>query len=145
MSALTRKYFLVSGEREERGLKRLKKWDKRESAFKPENVISSANGDYLMTENHSTGSAPDTMPLPEVSFSTFILSLASSALAQLGEVPLPESGRLEKNLTLAKHGIDVLEMLRRKTESNLDEQERRLLEGVLYELRLKYVIQSGKP
>ncbi|MDR2574404.1 MAG: DUF1844 domain-containing protein [Desulfovibrio sp.] len=98
-----------------------------------------------MTENHSTGGAPNTTPLPEVSFSTFILSLASSALAQLGEVPLPESGRLEKNLTLAKHGIDVLEMLRRKTESNLDEQERRLLEGVLYELRLKYVIQSGKP
>jgi hypothetical protein len=94
-----------------------------------------------MTQNSG---ATGTTPLPEVSFSTFILSLASSALAQLGEVPLPESGRLEQNFVLAKHSIDVLEMLRRKTESNLDAQERRLLEGILYELRMKYVIKSGK-
>ncbi|MDR1659970.1 MAG: DUF1844 domain-containing protein [Desulfovibrio sp.] len=98
-----------------------------------------------MMQNHSASSGSGATPLPEVSFSTFILSLASSALAQLGEVPLPESGRVEKNLPLAKHSIDVLEMLRRKTEAGLDEQERRLLEGILYELRLKYVILSGKP
>jgi hypothetical protein len=98
-----------------------------------------------MTQHHSEGGASGATPLPEVSFSTFILSLASSALAQLGEVPLPESGRVERNLPLAKHNIDVLEMLRRKTESSLDDQERRLLEGILYELRLKYVILSEKP
>ncbi|MDR1777379.1 MAG: DUF1844 domain-containing protein [Desulfovibrio sp.] len=94
-----------------------------------------------MTQNQNTDATP---PLPEVCFSTFILSLASSALAHLGEVPLPESGRTEKNLSLAKHSIDVLEMLRLKTQSNLDEQENRLLEGLLYELRMKYVILSEK-
>lgn len=93
----------------------------------------------------STDGTTDSRPLPEVTFSTFVLSLASSALAQLGEVPLPESGRLEQNLLLAKHSIDVLEMLRRKTESSLDAQERRLLEGVLYELRMKYVIKFVTP
>lgn len=82
-------------------------------------------------------------PMPEVTFSTFILSLASSALVQLGEVPNPETGRVEQDLLLARHNIDVLEMLRRKTERCLDEQEQRLLEGILYELRMKYVIKCG--
>lgn len=82
-------------------------------------------------------------PMPEVTFSTFILSLASSALVQLGEVPNPETGRVEQDLLLARHNIDVLEMLRQKTDRCLDEQERRLLEGILYELRMKYVIKCG--
>ena len=82
-------------------------------------------------------------PLPEGTFSTFILSLASSALVQLGEVPDPETGRMEQDLALARHNIDVLEMLRQKTERCLEEQERRLLESILYELRMKFVIKCG--
>ncbi len=82
-------------------------------------------------------------PMPEVTFSTFILSLASSALVHLGEVPNPETGSTETNLPLAKHSIDVLEMLHMKTERCLDEQERKLLESILYELRMKFVIKCG--
>ena len=81
--------------------------------------------------------------LPEVSFSTFVLSLASSALVQLGEVPDPQTGRTNKDLLLAKHNIDVLEMLKQKTENNLDDQEKNLLDSILYELRMKFVICSG--
>ena len=81
--------------------------------------------------------------MPEVTFSTFILSLASSALVHLGEVPNPETGNTETNLPLAKHSIDVLEMLHMKTERCLDEQERKLLESILYELRMKFVIKCG--
>ena len=77
-----------------------------------------------------------------MTFSTFILSLASSALVQLGEVPDPETGRMEQDLALARHNIDVLEMLRQKTERCLEEQERRLLESILYELRMKYVMKK---
>ena len=55
--------------------------------------------------------------MPEVTFSTFVISLASSALVQLGEVPNPETGQTETDLPLARHSIDVLEMLRRKTEN----------------------------
>ena len=90
----------------------------------------------------SSGHAPDG-PMPEVTFSTFILSLASSALVHLGEVPNPETGSTETNLPLAKHSIDVLEMLHMKTERCLDEQESKLLESILYELRLKFVIKCG--
>lgn len=43
--------------------------------------------------------------MPQVTFSTFILSLASSALVQLGEVPNPESGATEQDLVIAKHTI----------------------------------------
>ncbi len=81
-------------------------------------------------------------PMPEVTFSTFILSLASSALMQLGEVPNPETGKTEENLALACHTIDILDMLLQKTKGCLDDEEKRLLEGILYEVRMKYVIKT---
>ncbi|MDR2695742.1 MAG: DUF1844 domain-containing protein [Deltaproteobacteria bacterium] len=84
----------------------------------------------------------DAKAMPQVTFSTFILSLASTALVQLGEVPNPESGQLEQNLALGKHTIDVLDMLRAKTRASLDGEEERLLDGILYELRMKYVLKS---
>ncbi len=79
-------------------------------------------------------------PLPVVTFSTIVLSLASSALVQLGEVPDPETGQFGQKLDVAKHNIDVLSMIRDKTAGNLDGDEQRLIDSVLYELRLKYVI-----
>jgi len=84
----------------------------------------------------------DAQTMPQVTFSTFILSLASTALVQLGEVPNPESGRIEQNLALGKHTIDVLDMLRSKTRSCLDNEEQRLIDGILYELRMKYVLKT---
>lgn len=80
--------------------------------------------------------------LPEVTFSTFILSLASSALVQLGEVPNPEDGSTSQDLVMAKHSIDILTMLEAKTRSCLDDDEARLLDGLLYELRMKYVMKK---
>lgn len=80
--------------------------------------------------------------MPQATFSTFVLSLASSALMQLGEVPNPETGQMEESLPMARHTIDVLDMLREKTRQNLDDEERRLLEGVLYEVRMKYVLKT---
>ena len=79
-------------------------------------------------------------PLPTVTFSAFVLSIASSALAHLGEVPDPESGQTTRNLEVAKHNIDVLSMLKDKTAGNLDADDTRLIDAVLYELRLKYVM-----
>jgi hypothetical protein len=82
------------------------------------------------------------LTLPQVDFSTFLLSLASSALVQLGEVPDPTTGKSELNLELAKHSIDIVCMLQDKIKNGLDPEETRLLEGILYELRLKYVIKA---
>lgn len=78
--------------------------------------------------------------LPEVTFSAFIISLASSALVGLGEVADPDSGKVSRNLALARHNIDLLEMLGKKTSGGLESNEAQLLESILYELRLKYVM-----
>lgn len=80
--------------------------------------------------------------LPRVTFSTFILSLASSALVQLGEVPNPETGESEEDLMMANHSIEILAMLEEKTKACLDHEEARLLEEILCELRLKYVMKK---
>ena len=82
------------------------------------------------------------IPMPQVTFSTFILSLASSALMQLGEVPNPDTGQVEEDLRMARHTIDILDMLRSKTQACLDAEETRLLDGILYEVRMKYVIKT---
>lgn len=84
----------------------------------------------------------NSLSMPEVSFSTFILSLASSALVHLGEVPSPDTNTIEINLVVAKHSIDVLTMLEQKTKECLDSDESRLLESILYDLRVKYVMQA---
>lgn len=78
--------------------------------------------------------------MPEVTFSAFIISLASSALVGLGEAPDPVTGAKALDLELARHNIDTLDMLRRKTAGNLDADEESLLCNVICELRLKFVI-----
>lgn len=79
---------------------------------------------------------------PQVTFTTFVLSLSSSAMVHLGEVPEPETGATQQNLPLAKHTIDILAMLKDKTAKCLDDEESRLLDGVLYELRMVYLMKT---
>ena len=93
-------------------------------------------------DEHEEQKAPAGIAMPQVTFSTFILSLASSALVQLGEVPNPESGVTQEDLLMAKHTIDILSMLENKTKECLDADEFRLLEGLLYDLRMKYVMKK---
>ena len=73
---------------------------------------------------------------PEISFSTFIISLSTQALMHLGEIPNPLSGTVEKDVSVAKQMID---MLREKTQGNLDQGENKLVEDVLFDLRMRYV------
>jgi hypothetical protein len=76
---------------------------------------------------------------PPVDFHTFVLSLGSSALLHLGEIENPNDGVSQKDLPLAKHTIDILVMLEEKTKGNLSSAEERLMESLLYDLRLRYV------
>jgi hypothetical protein len=81
--------------------------------------------------------------LPKVDFSTFVLSLGTTALYQLGVLDDPESGEAgEADPLIAEQTIDTLEMLREKTRGNLDEVERKLIESLLHELRLRFVEQG---
>jgi hypothetical protein len=84
----------------------------------------------------------DANMLPEVTFSTFVLSLASSALVHLGEVPNPETGAVSRDEALARNAIDVLTMLDDKTRNGLTPDESKLMRDVLYELRMKFVAHS---
>ena len=77
--------------------------------------------------------------LPQVDFSTFVLSLSHSALMHLGEAPNPETGRVERNLPLARQTIDLIGMLDEKTKGNLSGEEERLIGQILFDLRLRFV------
>ncbi len=72
------------------------------------------------------------------SFAQFLVSLGSSALVHLGEIEEPGGGKTHQNLPLARHSIDVLELLKVKTEGNLDADEGRLLDALLTDLNQKY-------
>lgn len=82
---------------------------------------------------------PEQEPLPEINFSTFIISLSTQALMHLGEIPNPLSGKSETDTPVAKQTIDILGMLEAKTRGNRDAGEERLIEDVLFDLRMKYV------
>jgi len=67
------------------------------------------------------------------------IMLASSALVNLGEAADPETGERVLDLEQAKDAIDLLSLLRVKTEGNRTEQESHLLEEMLYDLQLRFV------
>ena len=78
--------------------------------------------------------------LPKIDFSTFVLSLATSALYHLGFSSDPSGESQPKpNLPLARQAIDTLEMLEEKTRGKLDEEEAKLIKSVLYELHMGFV------
>jgi hypothetical protein len=77
-------------------------------------------------------------PIP-ISFATFILSLGESAMVHLGAIPNPVTGEAGVDLRSARQTIDILGILEEKTRGNLDEEEGKLLMGLLYTLRMQYV------
>jgi hypothetical protein len=95
-------------------------------------------------EERETSEERAWVPLPQVTFSTFVFSLSSSALVHLGEVPEPATNRTRADLPMAKQIIDTLGMLDDKTKGNLDKDEEQLLRTVLYDLRMRYVQKSSK-
>ena len=82
--------------------------------------------------------------LPEINFPSFILSLISSALLHFGDIPDPISGTKERNLPMAKQTIDILGVLKEKTQGNLTNDEEQLIDNLLHDLRIKYVEESKK-
>jgi len=73
------------------------------------------------------------------SFVNFLSTLATNAAASLGAVPHPATGKRSLDLDTGKYWLDVLGMIRDKTNGNLHPQEARLLEGLLADLRMQYV------
>jgi len=83
-----------------------------------------------------------TPELPEIDFSSFILSLSTSVLVHLGEVPDPMTQKPDRHLPLAKQTIDLLGMLKEKTQGNLTPDEEKLIDHLLADLRWRYIREA---
>ncbi|MCX7940402.1 MAG: DUF1844 domain-containing protein [Endomicrobia bacterium] len=77
-------------------------------------------------------------------FIALITSLASTCWMQLGKVPNPMTNKIEKELENAKFTIDLLRMLKDKTQGNLTADEERLLLSVIADLELNYADEVKK-
>lgn len=97
------------------------------------------NRDAIQEEPSGEMGGRESTPLPGINFSTFILSLNSSALVHLGIITAPGAHDKSVNLSLAKQTVDILGMLEDKTAGNLIDDEKNLLSNMLHDLRLMYV------
>jgi len=109
--------------------------DKRGSSSEKEVLGSEKKSEERTCEDIAEDEAFTTV----LNFSTFILSLTTSALVCLGELPDPITKEKTKNLALAQQTISIIEILKEKTAGNITEDEENLLSTVLYDLRMKYV------
>lgn len=105
---------------------------------------ASAAGSENEGKREEGSARPEAREMPEIDFQTFILSLATSAQVHLGSIPNPATGKQEQDLSLARQTIDILGILEGKTKGNLTDQEARLLEHVLFDLRVRYVELNKK-
>jgi hypothetical protein len=81
----------------------------------------------------------------EINFVTFIVGLSTEALAALGEMPDPATGKHSRDLHAAQQFIDIIAMLGEKTRGNLDANEQSLINAILFDLRMKYVELAKLP
>jgi hypothetical protein len=77
---------------------------------------------------------------PSIDFNTFVLSLGTSALAELNEQAEPNV----VTIALVKQTIDILAMIEEKTKGNLTGEEEHLLGQLLFDLRVRYVRAAGR-
>lgn len=78
-------------------------------------------------------------PLPDPTFLEIVNMIAMQAAVNIGGYQHPSGETVQPDLPMAKHLIDLLEVLSKKTEGNLTEDEKKVLDGVLYETRMHYV------
>jgi hypothetical protein len=112
--------------------------DRRFSAEKQEERVSKPSKEEEKKEE-TPGASQQEVNLPEIDFANFLLSLSTSVLIQLGEVPDPVSKESAKQLPSAKQTIDLIGMLKDKTKGNLTPDEEKLIEFLLYDLRMRFV------
>ena len=110
----------------------------REAAQAAE-VRPEAEGPQTTAEKRGEAQKESSDDLPELNFSTFVISLSTQALMHLGEIPDPITGKVASDFPVAKQMIDIIGMLREKSRGNLDPGEQQLMEDVLYDLRMRYV------
>ena len=97
--------------------------------------------DFVLKDENAKADSEQKMPA--INFSTFIMSLNASALVSFGVLEDPGTGKKHANLPVGKQTIDILVMLKEKTSGNLLSDELKMLDSIIYELRMTYVKQKG--
>ena len=113
------------------------------SEEKPTSPIAGEKPEIQENINNKSQSQDESFDYPPITFTNFVLSLSTSALFHFGDFPDPATGKTQKNLSAAKQTIDMLDMINEKTKGNLDEPENNLIQGVLYELKMRYVKENS--
>ena len=116
---------------------------KRKEAEEEESVADSDEAADSSTTEPVPEPAAEPEPLPPASMTFLITSLATQALASLGQFPGDDGQPLPVNLNHAKHFIDLLGVLEEKTKGNLDDQEKQFLGETLHQMRMMFVSQSN--
>jgi len=114
----------------------------REDAAEAQEAANQASQQTTAAQERADGAQANA--LPEIDFSTFVISLSTQVLMHLGEIANPISGKVEADIGVAKQMIDILGMLCEKTRGNLNANEAQLMEGILFDLRMKYVVAVKK-
>ncbi len=109
---------------------------KREELAAQEHSVTMKNSAAVNSEYDNSNINSEAQ---EMNFSSFVMSLATQALMQLGEIEPPPGINVEIDKTSARQSIDILGMLQQKTKGNLVKEEEHLLEQILHNLRLSYV------
>lgn len=79
----------------------------------------------------------------EIDFISFLFSLYSSAILTMGEIPDPSTGEKIENLEQSREIIDIIAMLKEKTEGNLNQEESQAMEDILFQARMLYLKKTG--
>jgi len=116
--------------------------DKRSSQISEDDATFQDEQEAKDQEKQTDSSKEKETESFQIDFSTFIMSLTSSAFYHLGDMPDPSTGKKEVNLPAVQQTIDMLIMLREKTKGNLKEDEEKLIEKLIYELQVKYVAKT---
>ncbi len=113
--------------------------DEQQAAQTEEKRPPEKTADVQRSQTGKESSETEDAALPEINFAGFIISLSTTAMYHFGDFPDPVTKETRRNLPAAKQTVDILSILKTKTEGNLDEDERQLLDGLLYELRMRFV------
>jgi len=95
--------------------------------------------DQNQSERQSQSQSQRQTELPKMDFSMFVLSMHHNAMVHFGDTPSPDGEERSANLVLARQTIDLIDVISEKTKGNLTGDEERLIEHVLYDLRMRYV------
>ncbi len=90
-------------------------------------------------------SATTDPPMPPASFELLLTTLATEALAALGQVPHPVTGKAQTQRNQAKFLIDTIDVLQEKTTGNLTAAEQELLDSLLHQMRMVFIQTADQP